>query len=101
MKKVINSRLYDTETAEEIESYESPYFRSDFHYYEETLYRKKNGSFFLYGSGNGLSPYRKRYCDGWGPGEEILPLPLDEAKEWAENHMSAECYINIFGEPEE
>lgn len=101
MKKVIDNRLYNTDTAEEIESYESPYFSSDFHYYEETLYRKRTGEFFLYGSGNGLSPYSKSYCDGWGPGEGILPLSLDEAKAWVERHMSAEDYILLFGEPEE
>lgn len=101
MKKVINRRLYDTDTAEEIDNYESDYLSSDFHYYEETLYRKKTGEFFLCGSGNGASPYSKRYSDGWGPGEGIHPLSLDDAKAWVERHMSAECYINLFGEPEE
>ena len=43
MKKVINRRMYNTDTAEEIDNYESHYLSSDFHYYEETLYRKKTG----------------------------------------------------------
>ncbi len=48
MKKIINGKRYDTETAKLIGSdgYSNP---SDFNYWSEDLYQKKTGEFFLYG----------------------------------------------------
>lgn len=46
MKKIINGKMYNTETAEFIDSYESGYPK-DFAYVYEALYRKKTGEFFL------------------------------------------------------
>lgn len=40
MKQIINGKLYNTETASYIGSN-----RSDFHYFEEELYRKKQRNF--------------------------------------------------------
>ena len=84
MKKIINGRLYNTETAELIASHDNGYFANDFHYCSEDLYRKKNGEFFLYGEGGGLSKYAEPYGNGWGYGEIITPLSVDEAKKWME-----------------
>ena len=47
MKKIINSKKYDTKTAKEIGIYCASLSVSDFGYFEETLYRKKTGEFFL------------------------------------------------------
>lgn len=84
MKKRIETKVYNTETAKEIIKYEpfGVYGKNDFQYYEETLYLKRTGEFFLYGEGNGLSEYRASYIDGWGPGCKIIPLTFDEAKKW-------------------
>lgn len=35
------------------------------------------------------------------PKDFIEPLSLDEAKEWAEQYLSAETYISTFGEVDE
>lgn len=50
MKKIINGKKYDTESAQEICSRSSGHY-GDFHRVAETLYRKKTGEFFLYGEG--------------------------------------------------
>ena len=39
--------------------------------------------------------------NSWSSGEKISPLTVEEAKEWSEDHLSAETYIEVFGEPEE
>lgn len=100
MRKIIDGKLYNTETSEYLGSNQE-YFRSDFRYYSEELYRTKKGKYFLAGEGNGLSKYSKKYDDGWGPGEAIILLTEEEAKEWVENHLSVNDYLEIFDEIEE
>lgn len=96
MKKIINKKLYDTETAKMIASWSNGLGKSDFRGYEENLFLKKTGEFFLYGEGGGLSPYAERRGDGWGYGEKITPLTEEEAREWAETHMEADEYLKIW-----
>lgn len=99
MKTIIDGKKYNTETAQEIKHYRSNYSTTDFNWYEETLYRKKTGEFFLAGEGNAASKYSRScgsnsYCGG----EDIIPLPLDEAKLWVEAHCDVETYETLFGE---
>lgn len=101
MKKIINGRKYDTETAECVGYMESTYNRNDFHYYDEGLYRKRNGEFFLHGEGGGLSPYAQSVGRGFTGGENIIPISEERAKEWGEKYMSVSRYESIFGEVEE
>lgn len=101
MKKIIDRKLYDTDTAKEIASYSYGYY-GDFSYIDETLYRKKTGEFFLYGSGGPMTKYsEQRSSNEWGSGEAIIPLDIDEAKEWLEQYGSADAYIDAFGPVEE
>ena len=102
MKKIINGKMYNTETASRVGDWYSPLSMRDFGYYEEMLYKKKTGEFFLYGSGNAGSKYSESCgINARSGGERITPLTVDEAKAWAENHLDADEYIEIFGEVEE
>lgn len=102
MKKIINGKVYDTEKAKKVASWYSSYARNDFNYYEEELYKKKTGEFFLYGEGNAASPYSRRCGQNeWCGGEKIVPLTFKEAQEWAEKHLDGDDYCDIFGEPDE
>ena len=101
MKKIINNKLYNTESAKLVGEFQSTYAVNDFHYYEEELYLKKTGEFFLYGNGNGLSPYAERYIDGMGPGEKIIPLNEDQARQWAEDNLDPDDYMRFFEIDEE
>ena len=99
MKKIIDGKKYDTDTAKEVGYYSSSYARNDFHFYEETLYLKKSGEYFLHGEGNAMSRYaRATGMHGWDPGERIMPLTYDDARQWAEEHMDADDYEEVFGE---
>ena len=101
MNKVIKGRRYDTETAKEVAStyWGRP---GDFEYFEETLFRKSNGEFFLYGQGGALSAYRERTGENeWGGGEKITPLTNRAAQEWAEKNLSGDECESIFGKTEE
>lgn len=96
MKKIINKKLYDTETAKMIASWSNGLGKSDFRGYEENLFLKKTGEFFLYGEGGGLSPYAEPVGSGWGYGKKITPLTEEEARQWAETHMEADEYLKIW-----
>ena len=101
MKKVINGALYDTEIAKPLgkDSYSNP---GDFQYWVETLYRTKSGKFFLHGAGGALTKYAVSVGQNeWSGGEKIIPLDLDSAQKWAEEHLDGDEYIRAFGEPEE
>lgn len=102
MKKIINGRKYDTETAKEMAWDEYNGSCSDFQWWQETLYQKRTGEFFLFGRGGAMSKYAES-CgqNSWSGGSDILPLTLDEAKEWVEEHVDADTYEKIFGEVEE
>ena len=102
MKKIINGKVYDTNTAKRLGAYEPNPYHSDFHWYCETLYQKKTGEFFLHGEGNAASPY-SRSCgqNEWCGGEKIVPLTFAEAQKWAEDHLDGDEYCEIFGEPDE
>lgn len=70
MKKIINKKTYDTETAKEVCTY-SYVFAGDFRKVTETLYRKKTGEYFLHGIGGHASKYRK---------ETIIPMAPSAAE---------------------
>lgn len=74
------------------------------HYVHEGLYLKRTGEFFLYGEGGPRSKYAEEIsANSWSGGELLIPLTDDEAKEWAERHLSGDDYEKIFTieEPEE
>lgn len=93
MKKRIKSLVYDTSTAKEIVTYTDFPVSSNEHV-EETLYRKRTGEFFLYGKGNANSGYAtyNNMAGGYEPGQRIIPLTFDEAKEWYERNLNNEEY---------
>ena len=101
MKKVINGALYDTETAKLLgeNSYSNP---RDFAHWRESLYRTKSGKYFLHGEGGAMTKYAVSVGQNeWSGGEKIIPLDLDSAQKWAEEHLDGDDYLAAFGEPEE
>lgn len=87
MKKLINGKMYNTETAEEIATWSNSYYPSDFHYCQETLYKTKKGAYFLHGVGGALSRYSVPVGNnGRGGGSEIVALTADQAFDWMEEN---------------
>lgn len=96
MKRIINKKLYDTETARNIGAWDNGIYGS-FESVSETLYRKKTGEFFLYGEGGPMTKYaRSAGNNSWSGGEEIIPLTVEAAREWAEKHLTADEYMREF-----
>ena len=102
MKKVIDGALYNTDTAQPLGTGGSGGSSRDFQWYEEVLYRTKSGKFFLYGEGGPMTKYAESCGQNqWSGGSHIEPLSLMSAMRWAEEHLTADEYSLIFGEPEE
>lgn len=94
MKKIINRKVYNTETAELIGKYWNGLRTNDFHYVYEELYITKKGSWFLYYSGGALSKYGES-----GSGTEgIIPLEPEEAYEWLEENDCNEAIEKYFAD---
>ena len=101
MRQIINGKLYDTDTADECGYwyYGRP---GDFFYEDETLYRKATGEFFIAGKGGPKTKYSIQIeTNCWSGGKRIIPLTVDEAKVWVEEHAEVDTYIELFGKPEE
>lgn len=96
MKFIKNDKLYDTDIAKFIKM-NSEYTYQPYPYADKeirhSLYKKSNGEFFLL-----KEEYGKGFRNIWLLDKPtIKPLTEEEAKEWAEDNLSATEYINVFG----
>lgn len=63
---------------------------------------RKQGEFFLYGSGGIFTKYAKKTgLNSWERSEAILPLTEDEVREWAMTNLDDDGYRNICQKIEE
>ena len=97
MRKILKNKVYDTDTANYIGQYS--YKPEDRLYgYDEELYRKRTGEYFMYCDGGPGSRYSREYGNNSREGIALIePLTYDEAKEWAKEYLPAETYENEFG----
>lgn len=102
MKKIIDGKLYNTDTATEIAySFHGDSLR-DFYHYSERLYKKRTGEYFLHGEGGPMSRYAVTISQNqWSGGEKLIPMTFEKAREWAEANMNADDYQDEFGEVDE
>ena len=90
MKKIVEGKRYDTETATLIGEYSYGY-RGDFERIHEGLYRTKTGNFFVAGTGGPKTRYSVQVeQNSWSGSSDIYPLTNDEALEWAQAHLDAQ-----------
>lgn len=102
MKKIINGKLYDTDTAKCLGDWHNTWDSRSHTYVFEALYQKRTGECFLYGTGGPMSKYSRTVGDNeWSGSEKIIPLSLAKAREWAEEHLTADEYEAAFGLPDE
>lgn len=102
MRKIINNKRYDTDTAEHVGYWDNGMDGHDFRHESATLYRKRSGEYFLHGEGGPMSRYAEaRGTSSWVGGERIMPLSWDDARRWAEERLDAGEYEAEFGEVDE
>lgn len=101
MKKIINGKMYNTETASLVAKYSSPHYQGDAHNIEEELYQKTTGEYFIHGQGGAMTRYCSVYANSFSSGSDIIPMDTESAKQWVASRCSVDTYIRIFGEVEE
>ena len=102
MKKIINGKIYNTETATLIHRCDNGR-RGDFSCCEEELYRTKKGAFFIYGESGPYSRWsRSLGPSSWCGGEDIEALEIPEVRHWLEGHeVDPDVYLSVFPRTEE
>lgn len=97
MKKIIDGKVYDTDTARFIGKWSNGCYGGDYNYVYEELYCKRTGEYFLYGEGGAGTVYSEMVgSNSWSSGEDIELLTYNEAREWAEEHLTADDYLDEF-----
>ena len=97
MRKVIDWKMYDTETATLLGEYAYGY-GGDFDRIEEGLYRTKSGRYFIAGNGGPRTKYAVAISQNcWSGGSDIFSLTKEEALVWAEVHLDADEIEKAFG----
>ena len=85
MKKIINGRTFNTETATHVCDLPCTANRGDFHWHETALYRSPRGQFFVAGTGNASSMWAMpAYGGGMTGGSGILLVNENEARQHME-----------------
>lgn len=85
MKRVIDGKVYDTETATAICELACHHYKGDFNWHETTLYRTKRGAYFLAGEGGPMSMWAEpEGSNGYTGGSGICVIEEDDARAHAE-----------------
>ena len=97
MKKIIDGKMYNTETAKELCS-DGFSNRGDFSYWKDILYVTKKGQYFFHGEGGPRSQYAENIGNNTTSGSESMWLVDDViAREYImENDV--ELATKLFGE---
>ena len=96
MKLTIKAQVYDTQKAKlvaKVAHEGAAKLRS----VVETLYRSRNGNWFLHGKGGALTEYAQHRADTITAGERITPFTEDEALDWCELNLAQSAIERHFG----
>jgi hypothetical protein len=96
MKKIIDSKVYDTSTATKIADNWNGVGSNDFNYQCETIYRTKKGTFFLHGDGGANTKYATHNGNWRNAGETIIPLTKGEVYQYLEDWNETELIDKLF-----
>lgn len=101
MKKIIDGKSYDTDTATLLGEYDNGYREGDFQYLEENLYQTKKGQYFVQYYGGCLTEYAITHGNQTSGSSGIFLITEGQARAWAEKKLTADEFITLFGEVEE
>jgi hypothetical protein len=100
MKKIINGKVYDTETAVSLGSFYAGY-SGDLNHREEELFRTPKGAYFIDGGGHSYWSGRDIWKDENDNGEAyerwgVIAVTEEEALSWMERHGETEVIEEYF-----
>ena len=99
MKKVIDGKMYNTDTAECLHSWDNGCYGNDFNACEESLHKTKKGNYFIAGSGGPMSRYAVSCGTNTTSGSwDIRVISKAEAISWLESHNGTEAIEKYFAD---
>ncbi|KKL99695.1 hypothetical protein LCGC14_1811880 [marine sediment metagenome] len=98
MRRTINGKVYNTETATEIDRYYNNLGHRDFRNLDESLFVTKKGDHFLSGFGGPMTKYSEPCGDMTGGGEGIIVLSKREALAWLEEYTNGDAIETYFAD---
>ena len=98
MQALLDGTICNTKTAMPLAQRDNGVFINDDDYYRETLYRNEYGKYFLHIYGGPSSLAANHGAQGNTVGERLIPLTLQEARNWTKTTMGAQACDALFGE---
>lgn len=99
MKKVVDGKLYDTETAELVHEWDNGRYGNDFRYRSKDLYRTKKGNWFMYHVGGPMTDMSVSCGSNSTCGsKDIEPVSEKDAVGFLESHDGTEVLLKLFAE---
>ena len=98
MKRIIDGKRYDTETAERVTwvGSRSGISRSDFTYWDAAIYRTPRGRWFLAGDGGPASIFAESVGNGTIGGSGIIPISDGESLRYLEDVGATDALERFF-----
>ena len=98
MKRIVDGKRYDTETAERVTwvGSRSGISRSDHTYWDAAIYRTPRGRWFLAGDGGPASIFAKSVGNGTSGGSGIIPISDGEALRYLEDVEAMDALERFF-----
>lgn len=97
MKKIINDKLYNSETATRLYHYDNKLYTTDINYYSEALYKTKKGSYFLLKEGGAMSKMSKSNGISKTGDMDIEAFSPEEAQDYLIEHQAIDVFEIEFG----
>lgn len=96
MKKIVNGKLYDVDTAERIHEWDNGYQCNDAHYVSKDLYRTQKGNWFIVVFGGPLSEFGNKCGNNYHSDQYIQALDASDVVEWLEKHDGTNAILKHF-----
>lgn len=97
MKKIIDGKLYNTDTATELFAWDNGHNYGDFTFRSKTLYKSPKGTYFLHHVGGPMTDMKKSAgSNSWSGSEDIEVISVNDAKGFLASHDGTDVYLKEF-----
>ncbi|MCK4501095.1 hypothetical protein KAU11_11405 [Candidatus Babeliales bacterium] len=97
MKRIIDRKVYDTDTAKCLHSWDNGIYGEDLNSMDESLYKTKKGQYFIQGCGGATTKYSEPCGNNSSSGScRMWLVNKIEAIDWLESHDGADTILKYF-----
>ena len=96
MRQVIDGKLYDTDIAALLHSWDNGRYGNDFRSRSKALYRTFTGALFIHHQGGPMTDMARSVGDSMGSGESLEPISVPDAIGFLESHDGTAVLLEYF-----